>query len=102
LNFPLAPNGSVIFRYRILISWPIATPDGTETAYNDFLAAYQRLATNATFSSSLLLRTRDQRGCHLEIRTVLVAAEGPQRLPHPERIESFGKNPKSNYSSFST
>ncbi|HTF23153.1 MAG TPA: PmoA family protein [Candidatus Limnocylindria bacterium] len=40
LNFSLAPNASVTFRYRILISSAIATPDTTEAAYKDFVAAY--------------------------------------------------------------
>src|SRR5467141_3183424 len=40
LNFSLAPNASVTFHYRILISSAIATPDTTEAAYKDFVAAY--------------------------------------------------------------
>jgi hypothetical protein len=40
LNFSLAPNTSVTFRYRILISSAIATPEATETAYKEFVAAY--------------------------------------------------------------
>src|SRR5437764_1027014 len=40
LNLSLAPNGSVTFRYRILISSAIATPEATEAAYKDFVAAY--------------------------------------------------------------
>jgi len=40
LNFALAPHTSVTFRYRILISSVIATPEATETAYKDFAAAY--------------------------------------------------------------
>jgi hypothetical protein len=36
LNFSLAPDTSVTFRYRILISSPIATPEATEAAYKDF------------------------------------------------------------------
>src|SRR6266550_1106154 len=40
LNFSLPPNASVTFRYRILISSAIATPDTTEAAYKDFVAAY--------------------------------------------------------------
>src|SRR5690242_15160693 len=40
LNFSLAPNASVTFRYRILISSAIATPEATEAAYKDFVAAY--------------------------------------------------------------
>ena len=40
LNFSLAPNASVTFRYRILISSAIATPDTTEAVYKNFVAAY--------------------------------------------------------------
>jgi hypothetical protein len=40
LNFSLAPNASVTFRYRILLSSAIATPEATEAAYKDFVAAY--------------------------------------------------------------
>jgi len=40
LNFSLAPNTSATFRYRILISSAIATPEVTEAAYRDFVAAY--------------------------------------------------------------
>ena len=40
LNFSLAPNASVTFRYRVLISSAIATPEATEDAYKDFMAAY--------------------------------------------------------------
>jgi hypothetical protein len=40
LNFSLAPNASVTFRYRILISSAIATPEATEAAYKDFVATY--------------------------------------------------------------
>jgi methane monooxygenase PmoA-like len=40
LNFSLAPNASVTFRYRILISSAIATPEATEAAYKDFVADY--------------------------------------------------------------
>jgi hypothetical protein len=40
LNFSLAPYASVTFRYRILISSAIATPEATEAAYKDFVAAY--------------------------------------------------------------
>jgi hypothetical protein len=40
LNFSLAPNTSATFRYRILISSAIATPESTEAAYKDFVAAY--------------------------------------------------------------
>ena len=41
LNFSLAPHTSVTFRYRILISSAIATPEATEAAYKDFAAAYR-------------------------------------------------------------
>ena len=41
LNFSLPPNASVTFRYRILISSAIATPEATEAAYKDFVAAYR-------------------------------------------------------------
>jgi len=41
LNFSLAPQTSVTFRYRILISSAIATPKPTEAAYKDFAAAYR-------------------------------------------------------------
>jgi len=41
LNFSLAPHASVTFRYRILISSAIATPESTEAAYKDFVAAYR-------------------------------------------------------------
>ncbi|MGB7845698.1 MAG: PmoA family protein [Candidatus Acidiferrum sp.] len=40
LNLSLAPNESVTFRYRILIFSSIATPEATETAYKEFVAAY--------------------------------------------------------------
>src|SRR6267154_2274954 len=40
LNFSLAPNASVTFRYRIFISSAIDTPDTTEAAYKEFVAAY--------------------------------------------------------------
>jgi Methane oxygenase PmoA len=41
LNFSLAPHASVTFRYRILITSTIATPESTEAAYKDFVAIYQ-------------------------------------------------------------
>ncbi|MGB7281649.1 MAG: PmoA family protein [Candidatus Acidiferrum sp.] len=41
LNFSLAPRASVTFRYRILISSAILTPEATETAYKEFAAAYR-------------------------------------------------------------
>jgi len=40
LNFSLAPNASVTFRYRILIRSAMATSEATEAAYKDFVAAY--------------------------------------------------------------
>jgi hypothetical protein len=40
LNFSIAPRSSVTFRYRILISSTIATPEATEVAYKEFVAAY--------------------------------------------------------------
>jgi hypothetical protein len=40
LNFSLAPGASVTFRYRILISSAIATPEVSEAAYKEFVAAY--------------------------------------------------------------
>ena len=40
LNFSLAPSEKVTFRYRILISSEIATPESTEAAYQKFAAAY--------------------------------------------------------------
>jgi hypothetical protein len=40
LNFSLVPHASATFRYRILISSAILTPEATETAYKDFIAAF--------------------------------------------------------------
>jgi hypothetical protein len=40
LNFSLAPHASVTFRYRILITSAIVTPEATEAAYKDFISAY--------------------------------------------------------------
>jgi hypothetical protein len=40
LNFSLAPHASVTFRYRILISSAILTPEATEAAYKEFIATY--------------------------------------------------------------
>ena len=40
LNLTLEPNQSVTFRYRILITSEIATPESTEAAYKAFVAAY--------------------------------------------------------------
>ncbi len=39
LNFTLAPNQSVTFRYQIRISSELLTPEQSESAYRDFLAA---------------------------------------------------------------
>lgn len=41
LNFTLGPNQSVTFRYRILISSEILTPESTETAYKNFVSSYR-------------------------------------------------------------
>jgi hypothetical protein len=41
LNFSLAPNASVTFRYRILITSAIATAESTEAAYKDFISTYK-------------------------------------------------------------
>ncbi|MGB2671562.1 MAG: PmoA family protein [Candidatus Acidiferrum sp.] len=40
LNFYLAPHANATFRYRILISSAILTPEATEAAYKEFVAAY--------------------------------------------------------------
>ena len=40
MNFSLAPGTRATFRYRILISSAISTPEATEAAYKDFAAAY--------------------------------------------------------------
>src|SRR5689334_10058133 len=40
LNLTLAPRQSVRFRYRVLISSEILTPENTEAAYKAFVAAY--------------------------------------------------------------
>ncbi|MGH9742747.1 MAG: PmoA family protein [Candidatus Acidiferrum sp.] len=40
LNFSLASHANVTFRYRILISSAILTPEATEAAYKEFVAAY--------------------------------------------------------------
>jgi hypothetical protein len=40
LNLSLAPNASVTFRYRILITSAIATPEASDATYKDFVAAY--------------------------------------------------------------
>lgn len=41
LKLTLAPRQSVTFRYRVLISSEICTPETTEAAYKAFVAAYQ-------------------------------------------------------------
>jgi len=41
LNLTVAPNQSVTFRYRILISSEIATAESTETAYQNFVSSYR-------------------------------------------------------------
>jgi hypothetical protein len=40
LNFFLAPYASTTFRYRIVISSAILSPEATEALYKDFVAAY--------------------------------------------------------------
>lgn len=40
LNLTLAPHQSVTFRYEVLISSEISTPESTEAAYKAFAAAY--------------------------------------------------------------
>ena len=40
LNLKLAPHQSVTFRYRVLISSEIMTPESTEAAYKAFVAAH--------------------------------------------------------------
>ena len=41
LNFTLSPGQSVRFRYRVLISSEILTPEKSESAYQDFVSAYR-------------------------------------------------------------
>ncbi len=41
LNFSLAPNESVTFRYRILLSSEILTPEKSEAAYQSFVSSYR-------------------------------------------------------------
>lgn len=41
LDFSLAPKQSVTFRYRILISSEILTPEKSEAAYQSFVASYR-------------------------------------------------------------
>src|SRR5580692_6298877 len=40
LNFSLAPHASVTFRYRIVISSAILSPEASEALYQDFVATY--------------------------------------------------------------
>ena len=40
LNLTLAPRQSVTFRYQVLISSEVLTPESTEAAYKRFVAAY--------------------------------------------------------------
>ena len=40
LNFSLVPHATAIFHYRILISSLILSPEATEAAYKEFVAAY--------------------------------------------------------------
>lgn len=40
MNFSLAPNESVTFRYRVLILSEIASAESAEAAYQNFIAAY--------------------------------------------------------------
>jgi hypothetical protein len=41
LNFSLAPNQRVTFRYRIIITSEILTPEKSEAAYKDFVSSYR-------------------------------------------------------------
>jgi hypothetical protein len=41
LNFSLAPNQNVTFRYRILLSSEILSPGKSEAAYQDFASSYR-------------------------------------------------------------
>ncbi len=41
LNFSVAPNQSVTFRYRILISSEVLTPEKSEAAYESFISSYR-------------------------------------------------------------
>ena len=41
LNFSLAPNQSVTFRYRILITSEFLTPEKSEVAYRSFVSSYR-------------------------------------------------------------
>jgi Methane oxygenase PmoA len=48
LNFALAPNQRVTFRYRVLISSEILTPEKSESAYKNFVSSYRRHLTQRT------------------------------------------------------
>jgi hypothetical protein len=41
LNFSISPSQSVTFRYRVLISSEILTPEKSESAYNNFVSSYR-------------------------------------------------------------
>ena len=41
LNFSLAPNQSATFRYRILVTSEILTPEKSEAAYQSFVSSYR-------------------------------------------------------------
>jgi hypothetical protein len=41
MNFSLAPHASATFRYRILITSTMATPEATEAAYKEFASGYR-------------------------------------------------------------
>ena len=41
LNFSLAPHASATFRYRILITSSIVTPEASEAAFNNFASLYR-------------------------------------------------------------
>jgi hypothetical protein len=89
LAFSLTPNASATFRYRILISSAIATPEATEAAYK----------AKFSFSPSAA-NLRPKRDCHPESATVFVATEGSQRVTYGAHTVSFGKNHNPNYPFF--
>jgi hypothetical protein len=41
LNFSIAPNQSVTFRYRVLINAEILAPEKSEAAYENFMSSYR-------------------------------------------------------------
>jgi Methane oxygenase PmoA len=41
LNFSIAPNQSVTFRYRVLINTEILAPEKSESAYENFVSSYR-------------------------------------------------------------